>query len=285
MATNTKIDLLRGTIDDDNPLSILRANPLIWSKVFDNVQSWYNAHILRTENAYKVMDYSYLRCMPLQFPAPTNININMMPIKYCEIPGFIPREYHRMYYECMRFSDYNTTAYLTIHESLVQPGESQRRSGLHVERPGSIAQGGNILEKDMSNPEYVKRYQDLAWGLGHWEGGIPKDGIFMMSSVSNSCQIWPLQISNPHEVTDKHGGIEHMRPYMGEPYKLQENELVWFTDTTPHESLPIDTDKPIYRQFFRLVTGKISVWYSKHNTPNPMGVQPDAPISDVDKFA
>lgn len=121
-------------------------------------------------------------------------------------------------------------------------------------------------------------------GLGYWEGDIPKDGIFMMSSVSDSCQIWPIQIKNPEDITDKHGGIEHMRPYLGEPYKLQKNELVWFTDTTPHESLPIISDQPVYRQFFRLVIGKISVWYSKHNTPNPLGILPDAPISDKDKF-
>ena len=34
----------------------------------------------------------------------------------------------------------------------------------------------------------------------------------------------------------------------------------------------------------KLVVGPIGVWYSKHNTPNPLGVQPDVEIVEFDKF-
>jgi hypothetical protein len=76
---------------------------------------------------------------------------------------------------------------------------------------------------------------------------------------------------------------------------LTHTECALFTrrwgDRTPHESLPVKAPEndPMathaYRQFFRLVVGSISVWYSKHNTPNPLGMLPDAPISNEDKFA
>ena len=44
------------------------------------------------------------------------------------------------------------------------------------------------------------------------------------------------------------------------------------TDRTPHESLPLKPGQ--YRQYFRLVTSNVSVWYAKHSTPNPLGCTP-----------
>ena len=39
-----------------------------------------------------------------------------------------------------------------------------------------------------------------------------------------------------------------------------------------------------HRKYFRLVTGKVSHWYAKHSTPNPLGLEPDAEIVHDDKF-
>ena len=42
------------------------------------------------------------------------------------------------------------------------------------------------------------------------------------------------------------------------------------------------------RQFFRIVTSKVSLWYKNHSTPNPLGVEPDPNITKVvvgDKFS
>jgi hypothetical protein len=83
-----------------------------------------------------------------------------------------------------------------------------------------------------------------------------------------------------------------MRVIIGKKKKIdvQANKLYWLTDRTPHESLPVAapvTDPAamyVSRQFFRMVVGKISVWYDKHNTRNPYGLMPDAPISFSDKF-
>ena len=57
------------------------------------------------------------------------------------------------------------------------------------------------------------------------------------------------------------------------------------TDRTPHESLPLD--ETTYRQFFRLVTSQVSLWYEDHSTPDPNGVKPDPSVTSIvrgDKF-
>ncbi len=64
-----------------------------------------------------------------------------------------------------------------------------------------------------------------------------------------------------------------------------ERELCWLTDRTPHMALPVV--HPTHRQFFRLVTKGVNVWYAKHSTPNPLGILPpeSVRIIEVDKFA
>ena len=274
--------VLLGTIDDENPLALLRANPLVWTKVFGEVERLYSSHILNTK-AYHIMSPYHFRFSKSVFPESTGININMMPIVWRHIPDFL-RGYEFLIRKCMQMAipNWDKVMYLTIQESLVEPGQTQRRSGLHIERPGSISRGGHLITE--SDEKYNDLRRGLCWGLGYWRDEIPVDGIFMMSNVDDSCQIWPNQIKDPHEISDAHAGIECLRKQLGEPRKLKANELVWFTDTTPHEALPSTAKEPVMRQFFRLVVGDISVCYSKHNTPNPLGVQPNAPISDEDKF-
>lgn len=95
-------------------------------------------------------------------------------------------------------------------------------------------------------------------------------------------------IEKPEEVTDRFGGIEHMRETLGPGRKLAAGELCWITDKTPHESLPSLQPphvKFVHRSFFRLVVGRMSVWYSKHDTPYPLDILPDCPIEDHDKFS
>ena len=86
------------------------------------------------------------------------------------------------------------------------------------------------------------------------------------------------------KVVGKLGDIEHLRRCLGEGHSIKANNMIWMSDTTPHESLPLR--KGTYRQYFRLVTSDISVWYSKHSTPNPYGIVPPSNvlIIDDDKF-
>ena len=49
------------------------------------------------------------------------------------------------------------------------------------------------------------------------------------------------------------------------------------SDVTPHESVPFA--EAAHRQYFRVVTSSVSVWYSKHSTANPLGITPDLSIT------
>lgn len=305
MLAEVRHTFLRGTMQDDNPISLLRGNRYVLEDIFQMVEQpqydeYLKYHIDRVSLSFATWPREkQLGITPhIMFPSPTDLNINMMPIHlghglFRSLPSSCIQYAQFIWRHCLTpnwvFDDQgNMTTnigYLTIQEGLVPVGTSHRRSGLHIERPGFIRYNG------IWHPKDTQRYQEIAWGLGAWrEDGLPENGIFMASTVDESCAVWPVLIDNPSDVSDKHGGIEHMRHLLGEPRKLKANELCWFTDRTPHESLPVKApnDDPsakyVYRQFFRLVVGPISVWYSKHNTPNPLGIQPDAMISDEDKF-
>lgn len=104
----------------------------------------------------------------------------------------------------------------------------------------------------------------------------------MANNVAKSCKLWKSIVTKPELVCDKHGGLKDTWSQLGEGEYMEPDTLYWITDKTPHESCPVG--ERVYRQFFRLVVGPIGAWYSKHNTPNPYGVMPDAMICDEDKF-
>ena len=260
-------------------------------------------------------------------PSGRDIDVNMMPINLVHLDVSLPdflKNYTKSIRACLT-TPYNVEdrseriAYLTVQEGMVPVGRSQRRPGLHIDRHNNRireSQGGGEAstappchpwrQEDPALRALSARHYDTAWGLGkahHGLGGayhghtLPIDGIFMASSVANSCAVWPRIIYEPEKITDEHGGIEHLRELLGEPVLLGADELCWLTDRTPHESLPLypihngeenDEAEPthVFRQFFRLVAGPVSVWYTKHNTPNPTGTLPGAEveIDDGDKF-
>jgi hypothetical protein len=51
--------------------------------------------------------------------------------------------------------------------------------------------------------------------------------------------------------------------------------------------MAMPTEKGTHRQFFRLVTKGVNVWYAKHSTRNPLGIVPpeSVRIIEADKFA
>jgi len=300
---------LLGILRDDLPISKLSGNRYLLEDLIKLIEKpyydeFYQKHINKKEVSYTIWPRedkfskpdNIRMTFPIEFPPPKDININMMPIKmggylFRCLPDECSHYAEFIYRNCMatihKTGKYleERIAYLTIQEGLVPIGEAQRRPGLHIERPGGVKSGGKWHKAGS------EEYGNIAWGLGCWhEDGLPEDGVFMASTVDNSCAIYDCLIDNPEEVTDKHGSLQHMRHLLGEPKMLRANEMCWFTDRTPHESLPLKAPEDnqnathVYRQFFRLVLGPISVWYSKHNTPNPTGVQPDVPISDDDKF-
>ncbi|KAJ3282616.1 hypothetical protein HDU79_009795, partial [Rhizoclosmatium sp. JEL0117] len=115
--------------------------------------------------------------------------------------------------------EWGKIGYLTIHESFIQEGTTQRRPGLHIESPGSLPNGPPLKAH-----AYHRWY---CWGGGKFGNGIEGDvdefgkvnvegGIFMASNLDNTCRVWDCLIRDHGEVTFALGDIEHMRGVIGE---------------------------------------------------------------------
>merc|ERR1712176_540425 len=76
-----------------------------------------------------------------------------------------------------------------------------------------------------------------------------------------------------------HGDLEHVRGILGKGMGMEANTMYWLTDRTPHETLPVKEDT--YRQFFRVVTSKLSAWFPEHSTANRLGIKPDSAITKI----
>jgi hypothetical protein len=232
----------------------------------------HQAHIRPTQQAFA-------RLGNVPFPKPTGIDINMMPFIIGD-PTSIPEEY-RHYWSMLerchgtfgRGAERGRVGYLTIQESLVSSGHSQRRPHLHTEAPGLVTLKGG------------RGTIETHWGDGDFRFTDLQGGIYMASTVSDSCRVWNAQIRKPQEVVGHLGDIEPFRPYLNRGYTMRAGELFWITDTTPHESLPVQED--VYRQYFRFVTSGVTLWYEKHSTKNPLGITPDPELTQIvteDKF-
>jgi hypothetical protein len=141
----------------------------------------------------------------------------------------------------------------------------------------------------IKNPEQIG-YVSHGGGLYRFEYDYEmrlevEGGIYIGSTVADSCRVWDCIIKNNPAVVGPLGDCEHFRTHLDKckSSTLGKGEIMWITDRTPHESLPNQSTDPVYRQFFQLVTS-LGVWYSQHNTPNPLGILPDALVSDANKF-
>ena len=234
----------------------------------------------------------------LSFPAPKDININMMPFVIGDVTS-LPADYQH-YWPLIAAcwispKEKGKVGYLTIDERLVKQGESQRRPGLHVETPGTCRVGGGENVCHMWGGGKRQRKKQRKGCVG---------GIFMASTVAQSCRVWNVVLKDDTAIRT-HGDIEHLRPLLqlcdpydtstkdrsgtewltGESRCLLPNHIAWMTDRTPHESVPLTKDT--YRQYFRVVTSNITVWYAEHSTANPLGTTPPQEVQVVsgDKFA
>merc|ERR1711972_139009 len=110
----------------------------------------------------------------IEFPPPQDININMMPFVIGSKES-VPQAYAHYWpliqkcQDVMDPDEVGKIGYLTIHESLVEKGNSQRRPGLHVETPGNLRTSGCFQEQ---------RYY---WGCGiiRADFSTVQGGIFM----------------------------------------------------------------------------------------------------------
>ncbi len=204
-----------------------------------------------------------LKLKKVKFPKQTGIVINMMPFIIGDAKS-IPKEY-RHYYKLINkcpidANEYGKVGYLSIVESLVEKGTSQRRPGIHTDKPGKLFWGGG-------------------WGSGKLiDGGHIKGGIFMASNVANSCRAWDQHI----DYSGTLGDCEHLRDSLVNEHVMEKDTLYWMTDSCPHESLALQ--ETTFRQWFRFVTSQVSLWYRQHSTPNRLGILPPCHIIEESKF-
>ena len=173
---------------------------------------------------------SYLFLMPLRirrsrggnycFPPPSDININMMPFvvgftfEKSKLPEYVrpywdmieaclypemERAWNNMWPKGQIPSEKGKVNYLTVQESLVEPGTAQRRPGLHVDSPGKVKiknrDDDSLIEGDGSS----RPYQGNPWGdgcahRGQDEGIVLRGGIYLASSVQSSCRAWNCRV-------------------------------------------------------------------------------------------
>ena len=253
-------------------------------------------------NLNKPIDYEQFPFMPrfamddkeIRFPLPRKIKINMMPFilgrdfESCRLPAECFIYWYEMISHCLFDDDeIGKVCYLTIDERKVKKNHSQRRPGIHTERPGRLGLRNELLSgtnegQGTSQIQYSRTYHHWGFGRASFEKDSfkIKGGIFMASNVADSCRVWDCQIMDDSCIGHL-GDIEHLRSLLPESEVMEPNCLYWLTDRTPHESLPLK--KKTYRQFFRLVTSQVSLWFEEHSTKNPLGVVPDPNITKIVK--
>lgn len=207
------------------------------------------------------------RVGPVKFPEPMGISINMMPF----IMGYrlsLPDEYRHYWplVEACGLEDaqHGKVGYLSIMEGVVRSGQTQRRPGLHTDKHPDVGWGGG-------------------WGSNgeRHAGSTRSDGIYLASNIDSSCRAWNVYVDEPGPM----GDCEHLRKILTPELAtvLDPNVIYWMTDSCPHESLSIP--RQVHRQWFRVVTHKVGLWYARHSTPNRLGVKAPCPIVQQDKFA
>lgn len=231
--------------------------------------------VIRAPSIYKPGEYAICVAEGMKFPEPQDININMMPFVIGQKDSLPKdcRQYWPLIEACnVERAEQGKIGFLTIQESMVEAGTSQRRPGLHVDATKVVMKHhGELME--IVHP----------WGISM--GYEKRGGLYMGSNVSRSTRIWDCLLRPPERVVGVLGDVEHLRDDLGEGTLMESGELWWITDITPHESLPLE--ETAYRQYFRVVTSGVGVWYAKHSTANPLGVQPDPAVTKTsmhDKF-
>ncbi|XP_028392063.1 uncharacterized protein LOC114516711 [Dendronephthya gigantea] len=290
--------ILRGLYDPGSPWHVFLGMHYILKAIWQDVLTFYKSKIaiprhfsftkVKWGHSYTSLDSpsDWL----VRFPEPTDINVNMMPFvmekrfRDTRLPDYLRQYFEQIVSQCIVESERGKIGYLTIHESFVEKGTSQRRPGIHTESPGVL-----MLKGGKGNSNSDRRLFRWGGGLGEKETVTITlhGGIYMASNVANSCKVWNCEILKPEgrnspDVVGEHGDIEHLRSLLPSKCETMDaNTVYWMTDRTPHESLPLS--EGTYRQYFRLVTSQVSGWFEDHSTKNPLGVVPDPKITKIIK--
>ena len=194
--------IIQGLYDTESPLHkllglhyVLKA---IWKYVVDHWrsrikipetrgdgESLYFAEVRVDQSGY-VMQESLV----VQFPKPTDININMMPFVMArrfnetKLPKYLQSYWDKIIKHCIMYDEVGKIGYLTVHESYVNKGMSQRRPGIHTESPGVL------MIKDGQG--YLTPY--VHWAFGRAMGGNTFFGCLNWLLLLKLTSIVPLSL-------------------------------------------------------------------------------------------
>lgn len=178
--------------------------------------------------------------------------IMMMPVRLGSLDG-VPAHFQGLIdylYGLTESRWLGHIGYLTIDERVLEPGETLRRSGLHVDG------------------YYHGRCG--AWGGGGTWGSVG-NGMLTVSSTSH-CRAW---LGRAYDEPDAEGGCNHVDLDDLIPYQFKANKIYWVDGACVHESLPVD--RKMERQFIRLSMPSNGPWFEGY-TENPTGIKPSAEV-------
>lgn len=178
------------------------------------------------------------------FPPYSGTRWLMMPV-LLEDPSTVPEPYRRAIAGLVRLGDTKRgTAYLTVDETTMDAGETQRRPGLHVDGVGG-------------------------WGGG---GGWGKNGM-LLASTDGACRAWRQDFTGSPGIE---GDCEHLRSQCRADalVRMAPGGVYWCSGEAVHESLPSGGGP---RQFLRLSMPSTCPWFEGY-TPSPYGVLPTGEV-------
>lgn len=196
---------------------------------------------------------------PMTFPDFSGLRVMMMPVKLGYLDG-VPDQYKDFVYDLYGMVEsrfLGEVGYLTIDERELQPGETLRRSGLHVD---GYYQG-----------------RCGAWGGGGGWGSVG-NGMLTVSSTPH-CKAW-LGIARGEIGSE--GEADQMDLSSCGSIVFGAGDVYWVDGACIHESLPVE--ETTKRQFVRLSMPNNGPWFEGY-TENPTGIKPSNDILPArDKF-
>ena len=188
---------------------------------------------------------------PIKFPEYTGLRIMMMPVILDSWLGIPPNYYGlvQRLYDVMESRFKGEIGYLTIDEQELEPGETLRRGGLHVDG------------------YYHGRCG--AWGGGGGWGSVG-NGMLTISSTPH-CKAY---LGTFNGKPGDEGECDHLiLPNEGEIFDA--GHIYWVDGACVHESLPVTENTK--RQFVRLSMPNNGPWFEGY-TENPEGIKPSGEI-------
>lgn len=234
----------------------------------------------------------------LQFPEYTGTRVMMLPIilgNPDSLPtDVLPKSWHEPIMALGELATQiaptvaNKVAYLTIDESVVLPGLTQRRPGLHTDgyaefdESGELAYGGwsggawaappRREPKPEPKPERTPDPWRGGWGGGAWANGY---GLGMLTASTHvGCEAYEQVFEGR---PGSNGDCAHLVEQLNSQNRviLEPGKIYAMDGDTVHQSLTHAIKTA--RQFVRLSMPSDAAWYEGY-TENSLGILPTGPI-------